>query len=1439
MTLTAESDVRTGKPRVAMSGTPTLEHVLFFGNGGESQPSFPTSVTSTAAPVDDESWGTRKADSNDALQESLHHFSDCETNQSIPLQLCKDPSAGLQEANHEKKQLMSNLPDVTGERSLSVPHEFYTELLDHFPQPIRHPFSANVKTLPLSPRSNSSASSPGPGISLDQTNTPDAILDKETRHHGTLRAEPKNHSIAITSPGSDSSKMSSIPTEPIASAKDIGMPTVVDIPADAKSVAILKTIKADKIKRTGSTTILLPKDTSNMSKAEQTKRAGPAAISIPQSTSGDFQTICADWGIKTVVPFTFENAIDGLFGKALTTALKASSSILGQVSHLRVLPERSSLVMLKNSPFQWISSTLIEFHIPEETLVQHGGEMIIIDSANVKIDYSENGTFSVLFSASRLGDDDRTWTWLESNVGLVARFQYEQELLPATLSHTGKNVSAELNQLNGITVLDLVEALRLPLGALINLPLVGRMLKSPLTCASFEYSQLLDRSSPPSILTGRIVFRRERLQLRSFDLSDPEISIVFSSSRNLVSVDEGQWTFQISAFQTALQLKTQVDYAAVDYLARFHVQPKVTLGLLDFLELLAPNQIKPGSQKALRDFTVDQADVVLDTSDWSAISCSGDMRFPDGLPSLFEYDAYSSDDIALTSTIEVPTHGYDVDVLAFQSCFDSRPEILAKQKDTTFAVEDDEIMVAAPLNNDELWETLALAVKEHAQANSAIIDFGRDRVAEVVSSTPGHIASDAETKDERVIFSKLHRASVVQMATAVVQGSPLPSPTIVTIASGTDGSAAGSARRASRVISGTSTPPAVIAPTVEEEDEIIQEQTRDIDGVETIQHSATDDHVADSQSDIFTSTWLDLSTQNGNQGSSLSIVHDSTIDGDDIERQTSVIPDKSVTSSTAPSPSPSLASSSPKFGQRELDQKSSTSSLGSEFQSFYRCTSPKPTLYTTPEDRALEIGPIKDAQEPEQLDDAESVASISGSEDEELTGDSQLSELTKEVSTAEATPTSTSPTTNNAPVIEAIHGFDFSDAFASSTDFTQIDKPIFACEKSLEHENEAGQEPFAPNPVHAVFSDFAPEENVTPTAELDYFNNVSPTRQSDDVDEDVTPFTRKSLDVTNQTRLTRKAEETMEEADEDETPTEEEAGPQRARRERAERRPARRVREPSSLEEISETDPPSTATPTEQVEPKATPMISEHIPSKATRPMIISSQTLPPRAEGFNKAATTTAATDDIRPIQSTTSDLGTNKRTRRKSLLPSKSMRNLLKRVSSFGNLKEQPLPSSTSRNLSTSHSETAVPLPPLVMNGSFASGTTEGWQVDAGRNNVKVAKQDPLGYKNKLVVTVRRSSLSGACLRQRLATEAGSKLKFSLKLKYDLVGDGVLSVVADGKTVARHQASSGQGEVFDVQGVFDGEERGTLLELQMKSPFGKMMIFEISAVVVEAIGH
>lgn len=436
------------EPGIAVSGidigigtsTSTLEHVYFFDNSRKSHSAFLTAVS-----VDNETSGTKKVDTSvedgDGLVErnSNHPPADRkDIQQTVPLQLCRDQKAEVAEANHENKQPFSNSPVVAGDQNLPVLHRVYASYRDQ----LTHHFSADLLPLPGTPLSSASSSTtPASGIPLDQTNTPDALLDngQETRHHGAFRAEPAPHHTNSNSSGSDSSDMSLLLEEPIASAKDIGIPTVVEIPADAKSVAILKTIKADKIKRAGSTTTPISQGAAKIAKAENTTRSAVPAISIPQGTSRDFLTHCLEWGIKTVAPFTFQNAIDGLFGTALTSALTAGSSILGQISHLCVLPEKSSLVMFRNAPFHWISSTLLEFKIPEGTSVQYGGETIIIISASIKIDYTEDGTFSVSLSASRLGDDDRTWTWTEPNVGLVARFQYEDELLPVTLSPTGKN----------------------------------------------------------------------------------------------------------------------------------------------------------------------------------------------------------------------------------------------------------------------------------------------------------------------------------------------------------------------------------------------------------------------------------------------------------------------------------------------------------------------------------------------------------------------------------------------------------------------------------------------------------------------------------------------------------------------------------------------------------------------------------------------------------------------------------------------------------------------------------------------------------------------------------------------------------------------------------------------------------------------------------------
>lgn len=67
---------------------------------------------------------------------------------------------------------------------------------------------------------------------------------------------------------------------------------------------------------------------------------------------------------------------------------------------------------------------------------------------------------------------------------------------------------------------------------------------------------------------------------------------------------------------------------------------------------------------------------------------------------------------------------------------------------------------------------------------------------------------------------------------------------------------------------------------------------------------------------------------------------------------------------------------------------------------------------------------------------------------------------------------------------------------------------------------------------------------------------------------------------------------------------------------------------------------------------------------------------------------------------------------------------------------------------------------------------------------------------------------------------------------------GDGFLNVLVDGREVAKHHASNGKKQLFDIAGVFVSERKGAIFELQMKSPFGKMMVFEISGVLVERVG-
>lgn len=412
--------------RTALSDTLSLKHIYFFDNEVvDSRTSSPIAISKA-----DKGTATVKVDPsvkdghgerilNGVVEHSLNRCSSSVNQQTHNTFLqscrCRKHNAGVA-ADHTKKQLTSYLLQETGDQSLPVPRKVFTSHVDSVSCSTTQQLPDEV--LPHTDHSLIGSSAiPGPGMQADTetlTEVPDSY--RETRDHGFAKAGHWDEYSTNTSPALDSSPMSLQPKEPIASAMDIGLPTVVEIPSDAKSVAILKTIKADKI-----------------------KRAGPSAIPIPQGTSREFQALCAEWGIKIGALFTFRDAVDGLFGKALTISLSTSSSVLRQISHLSVLPKKSSLVASRNAPFRWVSSTLLEFEVPENTSIQYEGEKVSLLSANIKIDYSKDGKFTVLLSTSRLGGDDSTWSWSESHIRLLARFQYEQELLPVTLSHTGRN----------------------------------------------------------------------------------------------------------------------------------------------------------------------------------------------------------------------------------------------------------------------------------------------------------------------------------------------------------------------------------------------------------------------------------------------------------------------------------------------------------------------------------------------------------------------------------------------------------------------------------------------------------------------------------------------------------------------------------------------------------------------------------------------------------------------------------------------------------------------------------------------------------------------------------------------------------------------------------------------------------------------------------------
>jgi hypothetical protein len=414
-------DLPTGATETAFSHELSLRHVYFFVN---NQPLESHSSCPIAGPMVNGSPEVERVDpsvekgnlewkSTSVVEPSLDHiyFFVDQKNQNILLQPCRNEDAGDDAANHTKKQLTSNLRQETGDQSLAAPHKVHIRPLD----PITQQFLDEVLPLSETPLLKSGAP-PDPAIPLPHAKKSDAGLNPQlkARDHGTINACSVEH-FADYQPDSDLSSMNTN-SETIASAMDIGTPTVVEIPADAKSVAILKTIKADKI-----------------------KRAGPTSTFTPRGTAGNFQALCADWGIDTKLPLTFQDAISGLFGQSLLQLLITSSSILQQISNLPVLPDTSNLVALSNGSFTWVSSALLEFQIPENTSIQYGGKAVTILSANIKLDCSKDGTITVLLSANRLGDGHTTWSWSESNVGLFARFVFEQDHLPVTLSHIGKN----------------------------------------------------------------------------------------------------------------------------------------------------------------------------------------------------------------------------------------------------------------------------------------------------------------------------------------------------------------------------------------------------------------------------------------------------------------------------------------------------------------------------------------------------------------------------------------------------------------------------------------------------------------------------------------------------------------------------------------------------------------------------------------------------------------------------------------------------------------------------------------------------------------------------------------------------------------------------------------------------------------------------------------
>jgi hypothetical protein len=216
---------------------------------------------------------------------------------------------------------------------------------------------------------------------------------------------------------------------------------------------------------------------------------------------------------------------------------------------------------------------------------------------------------------------------------------------------------------------------------------------------------------------------------------------------------------------------------------------------------------------------------------------------------------------------------------------------------------------------------------------------------------------------------------------------------------------------------------------------------------------------------------------------------------------------------------------------------------------------------------------------------------------------------------------------------------------------------------------------------------------------------------------------------------------------------------------------------------------------------------------------------IPNKAEDEAKTTAVVVTVDELKPAATK------DPKAKLTSLRPKKSMREIFRRAVSFNSLKHSNMSAPAIIPVST-----AVP---IVRNGSFNSEAMEGWQLDAGGNEVKIVKHGLRGDRHKLISTVLLSSVSGVCLRQHMTTEVGKRYRLSLKLRYDINNDqGYFNVFVDGEYIVTHQSSKVEGRIYALGGSFVAQRPTALLEISMTSTWGTSMIFEVGGVCVESIG-